>query len=154
MFRPACPARLKEQATAIARSNLLRTGELVKCLNLLQSQGITAVPMKGPVLAASAYGSLVLREFNDLDILVRERDVTRARDILIAEGYCPTYHLPPSQDGAVIAIAREYKLYDERRDKTDRAAVAAASRSGSTSGSIRRSCAKICARCVSPVRRS
>src|SRR5262249_22989147 len=50
---------------------------------------IPAVPFKGPALAASAYGNLALREFADLDILLLERDVPRARDLLLAWGYGP-----------------------------------------------------------------
>src|SRR5258708_4194656 len=72
---------LRDRALAIATSNLQRTGELLRSLSLLESHGISAIPMKGPALAASAYGNLGLRHYNDLDILVRERDVIEARDL-------------------------------------------------------------------------
>src|SRR6202140_2975890 len=63
--------------------------ELVGILGLLDSQGIAAVPYKGPALAIRLYGDLSLRGFGDLDIVVCERDVLRARRLLIDRGYAP-----------------------------------------------------------------
>ena len=40
------------------------------------------VPVKGPVLASTAYGDIAMREFVDLDILVRPSDVASAMTIL------------------------------------------------------------------------
>jgi hypothetical protein len=45
------------------------------------------MPFKGPVLAASAYGSVALREFHDLDIVVRKRDLEAAAGLLRTAGY-------------------------------------------------------------------
>ena len=45
------------------------------------------MPFKGPALAAVLYGDLALREFTDLDILIRERDIPKAREILSNQGY-------------------------------------------------------------------
>lgn len=75
-----------------AQRNLFLTEELLLLLNLFAAHGISAIPFKGPVLAASAYGKLSLRQFCDLDILVHERDVPRALDLLISQRY-----QPPSQ---------------------------------------------------------
>lgn len=80
-------ARLRAFFQANARRNLFLTGELVALLRLLEAAGITAVPFKGPVLAASVYGNLALRQFSDLDILVQERDVPRATELLVSQGY-------------------------------------------------------------------
>ena len=82
--------------------NLFMTGELFKLLDLFGAHGIGAIPYKGPTLAALAYGNLALREFDDLDLLLPERDIPRARDLLIAQGFRPGYTLtrarrrPPS----------------------------------------------------------
>jgi len=77
-----------------AARNLFLAHELVRLINLLGQQGISAVPFKGPLLAASAYGSLSLREFADLDIFVHKQDVMRIKKILLLEGY----QLLPSED--------------------------------------------------------
>ncbi len=68
------------------RSRLL-TGELRRVLDALESQGIEAVPFKGPLLSTMAYGHPALREFIDLDIIVRHADVAAARERLGKLGY-------------------------------------------------------------------
>ncbi len=67
--------------------NVFLIQELEGLLDLLGVEGIAAVPFKGPVIAMAAYGDIRLRRFADLDIIVRERDFRRAKDILIAHGY-------------------------------------------------------------------
>jgi hypothetical protein len=70
-----------------ARRNLFDTRELLKLLAAMDQHGIRAVPYKGPVLAARAYGDVALRTFIDLDILVHERDILRAKELLLARGF-------------------------------------------------------------------
>ena len=68
------PADAREELEGRAQANRLRdlelTGELARLLDRFRRDGIAAVPYKGPVLAAQAYGDVALREFVDLDILV------------------------------------------------------------------------------------
>jgi hypothetical protein len=89
--------QLREQALGAARQSLFLTGELIKLLELLQSHGIDAIPLKGPLLATVAYGNLALRQFDDLDILVRTQAMLPARDLLIAQGYQPLVQLSDRQ---------------------------------------------------------
>ena len=70
-----------------ARSNLFRAGELLRLLALLGEHGIQAVPLKGPVLAMSIFGSLAMRQFSDLDLLVRREDASSATAALQSIGY-------------------------------------------------------------------
>ncbi len=77
--------------TEITRRNLRWTSELQRIIALLQAHDIPAVPYKGPALAAALYGSLVLRQFRDLDILVRRADAPRANDLLLEAGYRPQF---------------------------------------------------------------
>jgi hypothetical protein len=81
------PLRARYEA-GVAESRLLAE-ELVGILGVLDSQGIPAVPYKGPPLAVRLYGDLSLRGFGDLDILVCEREVLRARRLLLDRGYAP-----------------------------------------------------------------
>ena len=91
-------SQLRDYFHNLAQRNLFLTGELVKILLLLESHQITAVPLKGPVLAASAYGNLAFRQFYDLDILVHERDVRKAKGLLISKGYQPNIHLSEPEE--------------------------------------------------------
>lgn len=90
--------QLRDHFNAIVRRNLFLTGELLKILDLFNAHGISAIPLKGPVLAASVYGNVALRQFGDLDILVHEQDVLRAQDLLICNGY---HADPPMSDAQV-----------------------------------------------------
>jgi hypothetical protein len=78
---------LREYTKANVHHNLYRTRELLKLLSLLEANNIPSLPFKGPVLSALAYGNLGLREYGDLDVLVRHQDVLRTKGLLIQEGY-------------------------------------------------------------------
>jgi hypothetical protein len=78
---------LSQFYSANSAKNRFLAGELLHLLKLFETQHILAVPFKGPVLAAVFYGDLGMREFTDLDILVRERDVPKARELLSSQGY-------------------------------------------------------------------
>ena len=72
-----------------AEHNLLLTGELLRLMRLLQTQGIVAIPLKGPALAEAAYGDVTMRQFSDLDIFVAEEDILHTSHVLLAHGYMP-----------------------------------------------------------------
>jgi hypothetical protein len=76
------PAQLRGRFERQAKSNLIHTAVLARVLDLLDRNGIPAVPLKGPALAMLAYGDLTLRTFSDLDLLIPRNDVARAMDLL------------------------------------------------------------------------
>lgn len=84
---PVVYEKLRDQYRRISALNVYLSGELRRLLKLFAAHGIEAIPYKGPALAAKAYGNIALRHFGDLDILVRQRDVLRVMELLIAEGY-------------------------------------------------------------------
>lgn len=82
----ALAARYKAHA-AEARH---RSEELVRILSALEERGIFALAYKGPELAQRLYGDLSLREFSeysDLDIMIHERDLEKAQDAIVSQGY-------------------------------------------------------------------
>src|SRR5437879_12700525 len=83
---PQCTEQLLEAFQQNTRRNLFRTAELLRILEAFRANGITAIPYKGPVLAEQAYGNLAYRQFADLDIVIRQRDVARAYELLSAQG--------------------------------------------------------------------
>jgi hypothetical protein len=78
---------LSQFYSANSAKNRFLAGELLHILQLFEAQDILAVPFKGPVLAAVLYGDLAMREFTDLDILVQQRHIPKAREILSKDGY-------------------------------------------------------------------
>src|SRR5262249_7803207 len=68
-------------------SNLLMASEMRSILGLLASHNISAVPVKGPTLSIAAYDDIGLRQFGDIDIIIRKRDMPSAKALLISNGY-------------------------------------------------------------------
>ena len=61
--------------------------ELAELVYTLAASGIRALPFKGPVFGAQAYGDPSLRVFGDLDLLIATEDVTAALATLDQFGY-------------------------------------------------------------------
>jgi hypothetical protein len=89
--RPDVPPLVLEELAAFMREHTARslalTSELLRLLDLLAANGIRALPLKGPVVAVAAYGSVSLREFRDLDIYVHPTDALRAKRVLMDDAY-------------------------------------------------------------------
>jgi len=113
------PSEQLEQWKEAARANTVRclylTAELNRVLDLFQSNGIEAIPYKGPVLAAQAYGDATLREFEDLDLILRQRDLPKAHEIMLGLGYRPKFPWILSASAAGSLVPGEYNYRDEAR---------------------------------------
>ena len=92
-----------------ARNAIRLTGELVKILDLFEANNIPAIPYKGPVLAAIAYGNLTLRQFGDIDVIIHKQDVRQARELLISQGYQLTWpQLPLTEHQEISHLEAKY----------------------------------------------
>lgn len=96
------PSTPLQQLRARFRTNSVRNlrlaADLLKILQFLEANGISAVAFKGPALAVVAYGNLALREFLDLDVLVQEKDFPKAKALFLAHGYKPWRELTPQEE--------------------------------------------------------
>jgi len=99
-------AKLQTQWQLIALYNRHLGAELVRLMGLLEAAGVAAVAFKGPVLAAMAYGSIELRQFSDVDILVRQSDLPRVAEILTAERYLSPH---TRREGLATGYFQEYE---------------------------------------------
>ena len=86
-------SELKPINMSIAQRNMLMSSELIKIMRLLEENHIEALAFKGPALAQTAYGDITLRQFGDLDILIREKDRSRVIDLLAREYSVSYTHL-------------------------------------------------------------
>jgi len=77
------------------------TAELFRILDRFTSEGIGALVVKGPVLAVQAYGDPAMRAYGDLDLLVRQRDIRRATELLSAAGFSPAVPLSAIDAGRI-----------------------------------------------------
>lgn len=84
------------------------SAELVGIVKHFNATGIPVIAQKGPALAQALYGDSVMREFGDLDLLVRPRDVFRACDALRDLGYDKQLELSPRQEKEFLRSGYEY----------------------------------------------
>jgi hypothetical protein len=101
-------AHFQEFFKAHSRGNLIMVSELVKVLRLLKSANIPAIPFKGPVLAVQAYGDVCLRQFADLDLMVRRDDIQKVAQLLGGHGYRLWYAFTPAQEKSHLKRACEF----------------------------------------------
>jgi hypothetical protein len=101
-------AQLRDGYNAGVSRNQYLTGELLHLLRSLEEEGLVAIPFKGPVLASTVYGDLGLRQFTDLDILVREQDFLKVKALLVSRGYKPWAKLSDTQEAAHILNNHAY----------------------------------------------
>jgi hypothetical protein len=77
------------------------TADLFRILDRFNSEGIGALVVKGPVLAVQAYGDPAMRSYGDLDLLVRQRDIRRATELLSAAGFAAAVPLSAIDAGKI-----------------------------------------------------
>lgn len=98
-------ALLQDYAQKNTAFVVMLTGDLVRLLKVLETNGITAVPYKGPAIAQALYGNVARRQFADLDILVRRRDVWEASRVIEAEGFEPVCPIPGAMRARLLSHA-------------------------------------------------
>jgi hypothetical protein len=101
-----------ERLDKAARSNAIRAlylgNELARILDVFHSNKITAIPYKGPVLAAQAYRDTALRQFDDLDIIVPQADLSAAHDAMLTLQYRARFPWKRRAETAPSRIPGEY----------------------------------------------
>lgn len=80
-------SRIAGAARANAHAALLNLARTREAIQLLESQSVHVIVLKGPLLARELYGDYGLRVAGDIDLLVRESDLPRAARILGDAGY-------------------------------------------------------------------
>ena len=110
---------------------LTNAAELLKVLNAFEKAGIAAMPFKGVVLGAAAYGDMTARTAGDLDVLIYlSRFACEATRILQKRGYELTtkvledgspeaenyfeYHFERADDGMVLELRWRLELTQPR----------------------------------------
>jgi hypothetical protein len=71
----------------LALFTLNLTAEMFRLLDGFRVAGIETLVVKGPVLSLRCYGDAGLRQYGDLDLIVRDRDVLRTTQLMLELGY-------------------------------------------------------------------
>lgn len=99
-----------------ARQSLFLTQLLARVLDVFHRQGIEALVLKGPALAQMLYGDVALRQFSDIDLLIRPQAVAAAKQALNQLGFT-AMELTPREEKAHIASGYEY-AFDSAEHKS------------------------------------
>ena len=110
------PSTLRVRAHKHAWRVLHFTVELTKIARSFEQRGIEFLAHKGPALAQLLYGNPAMRQFGDLDVIVRAQDFARAKDALTESGYDPGLRLSVRQEKSFLRSGYEcsFGLKSER----------------------------------------
>jgi hypothetical protein len=111
---PGVQNELRNRYLDNARRSLTLTGALLKLLEALEERGVQPMVLRGPVLGASLYGNVALRQIADLDILVSRPDVPAAADVLAACGF--RHPNPFTATQQALTLRTDYNFHLERAD--------------------------------------
>ena len=84
---PEFKTRLRHQFHGNAGANLRLAHALTAMLQAFGVAAIPVIPFKGSILANFTYGKLSLRQYYDVDLLIRHQDVGTCERVLAAHGY-------------------------------------------------------------------
>jgi len=115
---PVWTNRVKGACRANTLRCLLLTGELIKILDQLEGRKILAIPYKGPVLAVQAFGDIALREYEDIDLVICQRDLSKAHEVMLGLGFRPRFpwiHSSGYSGASASLIPGEYNYVDDAR---------------------------------------
>ncbi len=104
-------SKLKTQYMIIAQRNMLMSAELIRIIQLLEKNSIEALAFKGPTLSQMAYGDITLRQYADLDVLVKKEDIYKIDTLLKSRGYQRVLKLSPVQEKVYIQNAQDLGFY-------------------------------------------
>jgi hypothetical protein len=89
----AVPAEHRDNLRAWRRAYALYTmnltAEMIRLFDSFAAAEIEAVVIKGPVLSTRCYGDPGLRQYGDLDLIVRDADILRSTEMMIGLAYEP-----------------------------------------------------------------
>ena len=85
----------------VRERNIQLFDELKHVLAALAKDGVDAIPLRAPLLAFQAYDDPASREFQDIDFLVRDADLTAAMTRLGALGYARDPKLSQAQSETI-----------------------------------------------------
>jgi hypothetical protein len=110
-YPDAVPPPIREQHRKhfqmVAARNRALSNELCRLVEVLAANDLPCIPFKGPTLAITAYQDLSLRQFGDLDILVRREHVFDVQEALKRQGYV----LQDGTSGMASEAARQSSYY-------------------------------------------
>jgi hypothetical protein len=114
---PAIRQKLRDTQRQQIIFTLGLTAELFRLLDRFAALGIETLLTKGPALSERCYGDPGVRQYSDLDLIVRSKDAQRMTEAMIALGYQPKIALKAIEaekfPGEYVFTHRDTKLLVE-----------------------------------------
>ncbi len=86
---PGIAQKIRDTHRAQVLTSLKLTAELFRLVDVFRTSKLDAMLVKGPMLALRSYGDAGARHYGDLDFVLRQSDILRATELMIAAGYQP-----------------------------------------------------------------
>lgn len=74
----------------IVKQNMLMSADLIKVMKIFEENNIEAISFKGPILSFMVYGDIALRQYTDLDILIKKNDINKIIKLFNNYGFTST----------------------------------------------------------------
>ena len=84
---PEISQELRERHRAQALFSLRLTAEMFRLFDGFAAGGLDALVIKGPVLSVRGYGDAGLRQYGDLDLIARDKDMLVFTELMTSLGY-------------------------------------------------------------------
>ena len=101
MLQSEVRTTLRELRRAQAILTLQLTAELFHVLERFAQAGVETLVTKGPALSVRCYGDPGMRQYSDLDLVVRESDIRRVTQAMLELGYEPRVPLTAIDAGKI-----------------------------------------------------
>lgn len=108
---PEIRERLGEENRGHSMRSLLQISELFCILDALREKQILALPWKGPTLAQLAYGNPMLRQFEDLDFVVPQKNIPDVYSVMDSLGYLARFPRERASAADLGRIPGEYAFF-------------------------------------------
>lgn len=104
--------QIKSSYRSIALKNLRQAQNLHRVIELLSTNGIAVIAFKGPALSVQAYGDLSLRNFCDLDLLIKTKDFNKIYEVITAAGFHSNFPLTNRMKRYWMVFRRDFDFSD------------------------------------------
>lgn len=103
--------KFQNRYQVIAKFNFARSTQLIKLVGQIEKHDLPVIAYKGMALAEFAYKDTTLRQFGDVDLLIRKKDFFEVKNHLIEIGCKPVWELSEKQERAVLKYYYEYPFF-------------------------------------------
>jgi len=85
--------KFRNEYIEISKKSLFLSSALIDLVSKLDNSGIKSASFKGPTLSYLLHHDISMRDFSDLDILIKKSDLEEVRQLLRSSGYIEQFEL-------------------------------------------------------------